>query len=893
MRYAAVLVALSLALIAPAQTLELGVVLPASPRVQGQALATTLLAIKHFNARDGRIVPSFGALGACPVKFNATAFDYPHMLCGAATSAFLAGTHGAPSPAEAFDVVVGAGHLTCSVPMALLGSQFGIPVVGVATTTPALEGRDLFPLYTRTLPSDFALTAIMAQWIAGMGWRRVGVLHDNTPYGASFAQGLLAVLANLGVDVYTRDFDPFNPADIDRAVGELKEGGSGTPPRVIIDVALDPNFMHLLTSLSRHGMTGADYTHIISDGITTELFAHEPLFAEVLDGAAQFTVVGGAPGTPEWTTLTSELQASQWSELGDVVDSRFAMGRPLVDAALGWSLSDPVGDAAAFAYDAVAMIGLAACALGTNSPDGPALNAAMKASHFVGASGMVAIDGQSRAPPSARFELHNFRRLPDGSMTKVAPVARLVNGAWAPVQAYHFYRGSTSPPHDGTAHGCKKGTHLSGLECVACADGYVAATGGLEECSPCPAGTYASDGTQCLDCASNKYQPAEAQLECFTCVEHSAHLTYSDDPSYPWHSQVGADNKTDCVCVDGYYAPEGVALGEECLSCPEGGICLGTGLSNRIVPIPAPGYYARRSAPHSFLKCLNAHACPGGGVEVCGPGYIGDMCAACGDDHYLLSGECHQCEGGTRFLAGAAIALLVIAMAGFHFVANPRGKDEEGAVLLSSSTSVAAEIGVVVFFLQTMNLMLAVDVEWPPLLLELMRHLSWFNIDLSVFSLECQFPIDPVSSWRMKALFPLVFVTGYAALTLCVKWPLALYLKRAQGREALERAMAEGAFRSINATVLVLTLLYVSSARHIIEVRARASVARPPGCAARAARSRPLPWLPCAHTARRPSRATPSPTARPRCTPTPPSTAPPTCTTPRSRPSASPCSCCM
>lgn len=880
-------------LVCSTRGVRVGVVLSSSPARSGQAFAAVLLAQKHFNARDGRVVPAFATLGSCPVTINLTAYDYTYADCGMATRAFIRGSFGAPSPSEAQHAFVGAGHSICSAPLALLGSAgAGLPIVGTSSASPALEGQDLFNMFARPIPSDVVLGRAMAQWIVAHGFRRVGVLHDETPYGSLFSQGLIQALNDLSVSAYLRAFNPHLLTDLERAVRELKEGGEGTPPRVIVSLALDLYLMPMLSLYKQHGMTGAGYLHILSDDVNTALYMDEPLFKEVLDGGAQFFSVGGQPGLPRWDALTAELRTSSWGNFTPVDTS--LTGQPIDETALGWSLSDPIHHRTAFAYDALAMIGLGACALaasGGTPTDSSSLLAAMKANAFDGASGRVELAGQSRSAASATIEMTNFKLdRASGELHTATPASRFAAGAWQQLVPFVYGGGSAEPPHDGTQHDCRAGTHLNidALDCKLCADGYVAPTDGLLECTQCPPGTYASERTQCLECESNSYQPDWAQLECSRCVEHAAYLVHSGDPSFPWFTRRGADNRTDCVCTDGYYAPRGLELGEKCLMCPEGGVCLGTGFADRIVPVPAPGYYARADEPEMFLQCLSESSCPGGGIAVCGHAHYGDMCTLCAEGHFMLHGACIECRPGNRALAGGAAALVGIALAALHLVANPPSTggrpSRESRARRSSALSFGAELGVVFFFLQTLNLLLGVSVQWPRGMESVMASIAWVNLDLSFFSPQCQYIAlaHPITFWRTQALMPVVVVAAFAAVTLLVKWPYAVYTERGATFEAAWRRARAGLYNSVNATVLALTLLYVSSARHILEVRARVFATRwrspharrrapecsAVGCTLHQTTPAAEPSGRAHRTPRRPSPAVRSRTARAPCPPT-------------------------
>jgi hypothetical protein len=174
-------------------------------------------------------------------------------------------------------------------------------------------------------------------------------------------------------------------------------------------------------------------------------------------------------------------------------------------------------------------------------------------------------------------------------------------------------------------------------------------------------------------------------------------------PVLPFFSLVGAENRSNCACVEGFHAPAGEQAGERCLECPVGGACVGTGKSTRIVPLPLPGFYARAAEPEVMLECTSLLACPRGGVQVCADGYEGDLCSDCSQGFFYRQLTCEQCQPSNRALAiSSALILIVIALA-VYWVANPK-RSTEGVEIMSSSGSVASEVGEVIFFLQTVRL---------------------------------------------------------------------------------------------------------------------------------------------------------------------------------------------
>jgi hypothetical protein len=103
-----------------------------------------------------------------------------------------------------------------------------------------------------------------------------------------------------------------------------------------------------------------------------------------------------------------------------------------------------------------------------------------------------------------------------------------------------------------------------------------------------------------------------------------------------------------------------------------------------------------------MLACTSALACPGGGVAVCADGYSGDLCSTCAVGYFHRQLQCERCRPANRALAIGAIFILIVIALAVYWIANPSQKGPtEGVEIMSSSGSVASEVGEVIFFLQT------------------------------------------------------------------------------------------------------------------------------------------------------------------------------------------------
>lgn len=94
-----------------------------------------------------------------------------------------------------------------------------------------------------------------------------------------------------------------------------------------------------------------------------------------------------------------------------------------------------------------------------------------------------------------------------------------------------------------------------------------------------------------------------------------------------------------------------------------------------------------------------------------------------------------------------------------------------------------------------------------------MRFFSFINVDLSVLSLDCVLPVDYATKWRLKVLFPFLFIGFYVFYTLCASF---YFLRRFDFSTAAERSRLF-ALKSINASCLLMSILYLSTTKTLLE----------------------------------------------------------------------------
>ena len=98
--------------------------------------------------------------------------------------------------------------------------------------------------FGRVIPSDDAQARAGARWAAELGWRRIRVRKDGTPFGTELANAFEVAVGEEGLDLVRRTFAPFTylagGKGLLAAPGNEPINSSGGPPRMGTDALLSP-----------------------------------------------------------------------------------------------------------------------------------------------------------------------------------------------------------------------------------------------------------------------------------------------------------------------------------------------------------------------------------------------------------------------------------------------------------------------------------------------------------------------------------------------------------------------------------------------------------------------------------------------------------------------------
>ena len=228
-------------------------------------------------------------------------------------------------------------------------------------------------------------------------------------------------------------------------------------------------------------------------------------------------------------------------------------------------------------------------------------------------------------------------------------------GATAETQCVLCPEGKSSPLEGAPSHceTCTAGTYAPGegyASCSFCNPGTSCAEGATEEVT-CGIGYYSGVGSsECTQCGPTSIAISTGTAACAQCDLF----------------QVANDERTECVCQQGYYVGEDA---NKALPVPNGVSPNTAGMTTETLDV-LPGFWSTSNSSVEILPCLNSKHCMGGNktTDFCANGYSGPLCAVCASGYAATgSGEiltCTECTGQavTTVIAGLALVFLLLAL---------------------------------------------------------------------------------------------------------------------------------------------------------------------------------------------------------------------------------------
>jgi ABC-type branched-subunit amino acid transport system substrate-binding protein len=168
------------------------------------------LAIKHFNERDGRIIPQF-ASKSCNVSINLLEYVDDQGSPAPATKRLVAVHNTQP-----VNVIIGPVRSTVAQPVSVTANALEIPVLSHWATSPDLANKQIYQYFSRTCPSDDSRGVLLAELVVQFGFRKFGMIYVNDVFGRGWRNAVLAACEKRNVEVFTTGYDDTTGRTLER-----------------------------------------------------------------------------------------------------------------------------------------------------------------------------------------------------------------------------------------------------------------------------------------------------------------------------------------------------------------------------------------------------------------------------------------------------------------------------------------------------------------------------------------------------------------------------------------------------------------------------------------------------------------------------------------------------
>lgn len=602
-----------------------------------QASLMGALAAKHFNARDSTAVPLLADPEVVGERsYVSPVFGDTFSNSASTVSELLRMYFDGPLAA-----VAGYSKSSSSRSAAEVATSFAFPYFSASATSSSLSNAGTFPFFGRVVPPDSTTATGVAHLCASMGFTRVAVVAEGDSFGSGFAADFGSAAHRLGISVATVAL-----FGVTRTVEESVEAAVRSHSRIFLLIAQDTEVVRAMVEFERLGAVGEGYAWLVSDATSPQVAAAPGAPPNINELCAGFVRM---QATVQMNPRFDALQQI-WAGMKDDID-QWRQEFPELEITDDF-FDTPFPSAGAFVYDCVMALSLASSAFSMRDDGtlkaGSDIMDAVRSLSFLGASGLVEFDDVSdRALSTVTIGIQNFVPTEDGQLMDETVGFWTLDGG-VQLDSELLWPGSTSVvPSDGAQ--CDPGSYFDDdqLDCVLCEPG-TSFDADAFACVRCAPGTHAPEAgmSDCISCDNvGGFSNANGSSACDLCPANTARFIGSPGVS-----------RTECVCKEGFYAPEGVP-GVPCQACPAGSVCEG----GTMPPYPKPGWWSSPQHPSLTFFCGSETICAGGPQHNCSKSRRNAMCSDCAVGYFRLGKGCIQCFEPHEF-AVAATFLGIIAV---------------------------------------------------------------------------------------------------------------------------------------------------------------------------------------------------------------------------------------
>jgi|TARA_B110001469_G_C9639421_1_gene321278 ABC-type branched-subunit amino acid transport system substrate-binding protein len=249
-----------------------------------QVACVAVLAVNHFNARNGAVVPEFADVPA-GLQLNGLYYD-AYSTGKRAIMAYR------KAIADGAHIIAGPSRSAQAIPTSQLAAIDEVIINSPWASSPRLSETSVHPYFGRVWPSDSLTASMIMEAMTSFGWRKVGYVGVMDGYAEGFREAMFAwSVANadrVGGVARLQSAPAFsfnNPAAATEAVGLLQTIGAN----INVVIVFDEDVYATMEAMNEQGLLGPDYVTVISDTTTT-----------ASTGAAYIPAHGSADKLAEW-----------------------------------------------------------------------------------------------------------------------------------------------------------------------------------------------------------------------------------------------------------------------------------------------------------------------------------------------------------------------------------------------------------------------------------------------------------------------------------------------------------------------------------------------------------------------------------------------------------------
>ena len=430
-----------------------------------------MLAAQHLNTGDGSLVPEVAGLSdRCPIRFTVEFIDTEFVESSAVNSVIDLTDRKLPEREPC--AIIGAVRSAVSIPTSLISGLRGYPQISGMSTSATLDDKNLYPLFSRTVPSDVGTATAAVLYMRNvLGIRNIAMVHTSDAYGSAYARGMLDAIPKYAPDLVITTFIlrfGANEEEVKNTVALLKQ----TQCQYFFGVLFSMDADAILTEAVSQDIAGnGRHNWLFSDAIGSVDLRDNIRKDSALRRAYQGTMVTKATASSDaleraLRELASSTESLEYlkSILPRYQDDSNLDAVPIhTDIVDDSSFMELQGLWAGFLYDSAIAAGLSACAAARTDVDGESgvfldgdghFKSMTTNVTFSGATGSVVFDPAtgSREATSATFEIVNFVEdadFHDDSSTvrfNAVQTDLFQNGEWTNLHPVTFNDGTSNVP---------------------------------------------------------------------------------------------------------------------------------------------------------------------------------------------------------------------------------------------------------------------------------------------------------------------------------------------------------------------------------------------------------------------------------------------------------------